>query len=386
MVVVSGGGWGVGDIEGAVRQLVAADEVSSIVCLSGRNEQLQARLLESFGDERRVFVYGFTHRMPEILAAADVLVHSTGGVTCLEARATGTPVVSYGLPVGHARLNTKAMADLDLLRMANDTAELRAHVRASFSGEAAPPSAEEAMRPAAADIVLQATPRVRPLPPWLLNTRRLAAQFALLLAVGTWMMSTDEVAALANKIFGVHPLAQVQTTRPDVALVVRTPADRVVATAQRLAADGLHITLADGAGSSTPPRSRIYAVRAAGDGLVPEEPHSSFLHWLSTRSQLHRQASALRLGRHYYYLPPRGGADLGQLVLAKIAGDTPVDGAIHMKADEPLRGTPQAGDVVVVESTGSNESVADVARVGAWIRSRGLKVEPLTALTSQAVQ
>ncbi len=45
-------------------------------------------------------VLGFTDRMPEVLAAADVLVHSTGGVTCLEARAAGTPVVSYGLPVG----------------------------------------------------------------------------------------------------------------------------------------------------------------------------------------------------------------------------------------------------------------------------------------------
>ena len=74
-------------------------------------------------------VYGFTDRMPELLAAADVLVHSTGGVTCLEARAAGTPVVSYGLPVGHARLNTRAMAALDLLRLANDTDELREHVQ-----------------------------------------------------------------------------------------------------------------------------------------------------------------------------------------------------------------------------------------------------------------
>ena len=70
--------------------------------------------------------------MPDLLAAADVLVHSTGGVTCLEARAAGTPVVSYGLPVGHARLNTRAMAELDLVRLARDTDELREHVQASF--------------------------------------------------------------------------------------------------------------------------------------------------------------------------------------------------------------------------------------------------------------
>ena len=44
MVVVSGGGWGVGDVEGAVRELCRVGEVSSIVCLAGRNEQLHKRL------------------------------------------------------------------------------------------------------------------------------------------------------------------------------------------------------------------------------------------------------------------------------------------------------------------------------------------------------
>ena len=107
------------------------------MCLAGRNEQLRERLNEDFAGRERVHVYGFTDEMPRLLAAADVLVHSTGGVTCLEAKAAGTPVVSYGLPVGHARLNTRAMADLSLLRLANDTTELREHVRASFA-EVAP--------------------------------------------------------------------------------------------------------------------------------------------------------------------------------------------------------------------------------------------------------
>ena len=112
-----------------MREFIQVPEVSSIVCLAGRNEQLAAKLRVAFADEPRVRVYAFTDKMPEILAAADVLVHSTGGVTCLEARAAGTPVVSYGLPVGHARLNTRAMAALDLLRLANDT-ERAAHARA----------------------------------------------------------------------------------------------------------------------------------------------------------------------------------------------------------------------------------------------------------------
>ena len=145
MVVVSGGGWGVGDIEGAVRELSELPEVSSIVCLAGRNEQLQRQAERAISrQEPRVRVYGFTDKMPQLLAAADVLVHSTGGVTCLEAKAAGTPVVSYGLPVGHARLNTRAMATLDLLRLANNTDELREHVQASFAEVGAPRSPDTA--------------------------------------------------------------------------------------------------------------------------------------------------------------------------------------------------------------------------------------------------
>ncbi len=111
-VVVSGGGWGVGDIAGAVREFTkrAGGEQHRV---PGRAQRPSSRTscAATFAQEPRVRVYGFTDKMPEMLAAADVLVHSTGGVTCLEARAAGTPVVSYGLPVGHARLNTRAMAD-----------------------------------------------------------------------------------------------------------------------------------------------------------------------------------------------------------------------------------------------------------------------------------
>ena len=51
MVVVSGGGWGVGDIEGAVRELSGMEEVSSIVCLAGRNEELGDRLRSAFAED-----------------------------------------------------------------------------------------------------------------------------------------------------------------------------------------------------------------------------------------------------------------------------------------------------------------------------------------------
>ena len=154
----------------------ARDGGREIVCLAGRNEQLAASCERTFAEEPRVHVYGFTDRMPELLAAADVLVHSTGGVTCLEARAAGTPVVSYGLPVGHARVNTRAMAELDLVRLANDTDELREHVRASFAEEPSDGDRRRRERrpgaPRRSSSCCTAPRRVRPIPRWRLRTGR----------------------------------------------------------------------------------------------------------------------------------------------------------------------------------------------------------------------
>ena len=384
MVVVSGGGWGVGDLDGAVREFIRVPEVSSIVCLAARNDHLAQQLRSAFADEPRVHVYGFTDRMPELLAAADVLVHSTGGVTCLEAMATGTPVVSYGLPVGHARLNTRAMAALDLLRLANDTDELREHVRASFA-DGAPArdgraeSSPAAESPAAAELVLDAPRRVRPIPRWRLRLTALATQLALLLGVGAWMMSTDEVAALAAKVLRVHPLAHVQTTQPDVGVIVTAPVGAMSQMARTLAARGIHVTFADDARVLS--RARIAELRSLGDQPLPEVPGSEPLRWVHTRSILRHQAHALGLRHRFYYLQPRGGLSVGQLVLARSAGALPVCGALRLSATGPLpQRTMRAGDVLVVEAEGST-SVAGIERIVSWLAAERLGVEPLARLT-----
>jgi processive 1,2-diacylglycerol beta-glucosyltransferase len=397
IVVVSGGGWGVGDVEGAVREFIRVPEASGIVCLAGRNEQLASKLRESFASEPRVHVYGFTDRMPELLAAADVLVHSTGGVTCLEAMAAGTPVVSYGLPVGHARVNTRAMAALDIVRLANDTNELRDHVRASFAASAAGARVEPARasaaeperegpagEPAAADVVLQARHRVRPIPRWRLRAVALATQLALLVGIGTWMMSTDEVTAVASKLLHVHTLKVVKTDQPDVALIVHTTPGELAPLAARMASLGIHASFADDGVAPAP--STIAKVRALGDEIVPEVPGSSVLRWVRTRAVLHAQARALGLRRHFYYLQPPGGLTVGQMVLARTEGATPVSGELRLDADAPL---PQrklrSGDVLVVGLDGSEASLTGLQRLISTLGADGLGAEPLAWLTVSPV-
>ncbi len=381
MVLVSGGGWGVGDIAGAVKEFVRSSEVTSIVCLAGRNEQAKEKLERMFAGEPRVHVYGFTDRMPELLAAADVLVHSTGGVTCLEAWAAGTPVVSYGLPVGHARLNTREMASLDLLRLANDTDELREHVQASFAEEeVARDDVRDAPDPAAIEVVLSAPRRVRPIPRWRLRLVAAATQIALVVALGAWMLSTDEVTTLAAKVLRVQPLAHVATSQHAVAVVVRTPVSSESLLAYQLAERRIHVSFADAAGVPTP--QRIAELRQLRDQLLPEVPSSSPLRWVKTRAVLHKQAHALGLYHRFYYVQPPGGLSVGQLVLARTDGATPVKGSMQLKATSPLPQRPiRAGDVLVVEADGSGASLVGLERLVSELSGRGLAVEPLEALT-----
>jgi UDP-N-acetylglucosamine:LPS N-acetylglucosamine transferase len=433
MVVVSGGGWGVGDVEGAVRELSRLEEVSSIVCLAGRNEELEDKLSVAFADEPRVHVYGFTDQMPQLLAAADVLVHSTGGVTCLEAKAAGTPVVSYGLPVGHARLNTRAMATLELLRLANNIDELREHVRASFAEgddgarqprprgavegsledllvsdgrspraqvtgpsavglttvatHAAPGAHAQAPKhaaPAAVDLVLGAPRRVRSIPLWRLRLVAFATPFVLLLTVGTWTLSTDEVSALASALLHVHPLTQIRTDQPDVGLIVRAPTQDVTLVATELAGRGIHASFADD--GAVPSRATIHRLHALGDEPLPEVgPGSALLRWVRTRGKLRSQAHALGLHHHFYFLQPAGGLTVGQLVLARTAGAIPVKGAQRLNAtgELPQRRT-RAGEVLVVTLDGSTSSVLGLERIVSELRAERLGAEPLRWLTSHS--
>jgi UDP-N-acetylglucosamine:LPS N-acetylglucosamine transferase len=108
IVLVSGGGWGVGDVHGAVDEALAIADITQVVCLCGRNDGLREDLSARFARDERVRVEGFTDRMPDWLAAGDALVHSTGGLTVLEAMMRGCPAISYGWGRGHVRLNNAA--------------------------------------------------------------------------------------------------------------------------------------------------------------------------------------------------------------------------------------------------------------------------------------
>jgi UDP-N-acetylglucosamine:LPS N-acetylglucosamine transferase len=125
VVLVSGGGWGVGDVLGAVDEALRLEGVSQVVCLCGHNDDLLGRVNDAFAAEPRARVEGFTDRMPEWMAASDALVHSTGGLTVLEALMRGCPAVSYGWGRGHIRRNDEAFRRFGLADVVAGRGELR---------------------------------------------------------------------------------------------------------------------------------------------------------------------------------------------------------------------------------------------------------------------
>ena len=133
IVLVSGGGWGVGDVEGAVDEALAIDGVSQVVSLCGHNDELRGRIARRFRMEPRVRVEGFTDKMPEWLAAVDVLVHSTGGLTVLEALMRGCPAISYGWGRGHVRVNNRAFRRYGLARVVSTRGDLGSALRSTLS-------------------------------------------------------------------------------------------------------------------------------------------------------------------------------------------------------------------------------------------------------------
>ncbi|MGZ4291833.1 MAG: MGDG synthase family glycosyltransferase [Gaiellaceae bacterium] len=148
LVIVSGGGWGVGDVEGAARIAV---EQANVVVLAGRNE----RLLGLQGLQ----VLPFVDDPAAVLAAADVLVHSTAGLTILEALLLGVRPISYGWSVAHIRENNKAFRRTGLARVAVNEEELRAALAAALAEPRRPQAPRHAALPHAADLILELAER-----------------------------------------------------------------------------------------------------------------------------------------------------------------------------------------------------------------------------------
>jgi UDP-glucose 4-epimerase len=187
MVLVSGGGWGVGDLEGAIDAALAGED-TLVTCIAGRNESAREKLEQHYAENERVRVLGFTEQMSDWMAAADAMVHSTAGLTVLEAHIRGCPVVSYGFSAGHLRANNAAFERFGLAEVARSEHELTSTLR-HLTKERRSPDSSFASLPSIASRVLTARPRIKPQPVWRLRMERVATAVSVVAVAAVMLLA-----------------------------------------------------------------------------------------------------------------------------------------------------------------------------------------------------
>ncbi len=317
VVVVSGGGWAVGDLSGAVATgLRLAD--STVLCLAGRDEETRARLLRAFAGEPRVRVLGFTDRMNDLLAAADVLVHSTGGVTSLEALARGCPVVAYGAPYGHSPLLAREMASLGLVSHAHSTNELESALRAPARSR---PNIDLTVGVDAASLVLSVRPRVvAPLRSRLARPAAMAASAAALMFA---FFASDLTYPVVAEALALPDTTSISTDTQSVALVIRGRPRNLLALTG--VARRLHLRASVALTGAVSTRD-VQSLRRSGFDPIPELRAQGVSSWLEASPQLAEQRGRYGLDRSFYYLAPHEGFTLADYLLARRLGGKPVQG------------------------------------------------------------
>jgi processive 1,2-diacylglycerol beta-glucosyltransferase len=92
-LLVSVGGFGVGPVESLVRAIQEVQHPVQVVIICGRNARLESRLKNLPEARHPMKIIGFTSEMDSWMAASDLLVGKSGGLTSSEALARGLVLV-----------------------------------------------------------------------------------------------------------------------------------------------------------------------------------------------------------------------------------------------------------------------------------------------------
>jgi UDP-N-acetylglucosamine:LPS N-acetylglucosamine transferase len=102
-VLLIDSGWGFAPIAGATAAL--ADAGVSVLAVAGRNAAVERKLRAIATAKRNVIPFGYTGQVPELMAAADLVIALPGAATCAEARVVGRPLLLLDVMPGHGRDN-----------------------------------------------------------------------------------------------------------------------------------------------------------------------------------------------------------------------------------------------------------------------------------------
>ncbi len=109
-VLLIDSGWGFGPLVESASALAEAQV--HVLAVAGRQQAVERRLRRLAQTTPRVRPFGFTDRVPELMAAADVVVALPGAITCAEARVIGRQLLLLDVMPGHGRDNLQHELEL----------------------------------------------------------------------------------------------------------------------------------------------------------------------------------------------------------------------------------------------------------------------------------
>jgi processive 1,2-diacylglycerol beta-glucosyltransferase len=147
VALLAGGGLGLGGVDAALAAVLGSGRRVHAAVICGRSADLHrkvSRLAEGRGmgtggggvpEGPTCSVVGFTNRMPEFMAAADVLVGKPGGLTTAEAAASGLPMVLLRPIPGQEDRNARLLVEGGAAVLRPDPGQAGA-VAAELAGDA----------------------------------------------------------------------------------------------------------------------------------------------------------------------------------------------------------------------------------------------------------
>lgn len=377
VITVSGGGWGVGDVIGAARTALEIED-AEVLCLCGHNEALRGRVTQHFAGDPRLRVMGFTNRMGDVMAASDALIHSSAGLTVLEAIIRGCPVISYGFGFGHVRVSNQALERFKLAQVAHTQEELKPALEHALT-LAPEPDSSFAARPSTAALILANTRRALPLPTWRVRTVRAATALSTAAVIACVTFTSSLVYSLAEA-FASTTTTSLPNPDGQVALLLDASPSQVPELARAAFDDGVSVSFA----LDSVTRTAVLSARIYGDHLVARLPDSGLVGWFHTEAKLHRLEHELGSGRHFVYAS--NGSSLAQYILAHSAGGRLVAGAVRISHVNQIPSKLKLGEVVEIRPSTIKSQLAQLSVLSEQLHDQGLNGVPITTLFKDAGQ
>jgi hypothetical protein len=312
-----------------------------------------------------------------VLAASDALVHSSAGLTVLEAIIRGCPVISYGFGYGHVRVSNEALLKFGLAQVARTVEDIGPALDRALP-ERPEPDGSFARRPSTASLILSNERRAVPLPAWRVRTARAVAGAAAALLIASWTLTTGASYSLVSHFVHMRPTTAVATSRPEVGVLIDAPADQIPAIANYLSERGIRASFA----LAQPAPLQETMVVAYGDQAVPRLPNGGLVRWLGARERLRDLMT--QLGSHHHFLYASSGPSVGQWFMAHGAGGRLVAGAVRLRDIDDRVGNLHAGEVIELTLTSSKHLPALVGKLDARLVTEHLQGVPLGQLIRDA--